>query len=270
MGEFFKIHNVVFLTLAIAGLAFGIYSYYATQQSIVVSYYKSSTIIFDDLPKDFKITSRSGPEIGDPSRIMRTRFVIWNSGTQPVGATDLRRPFQLAASSGVRVLRAAIIGRYPDYSNFAAEIIDEREISLSWSYFDPGFSVFIDVLHTGSRDSIIPTIAYIGGKSILDERDWMYPGSTLAFSWIFLTVAVVIGIVWSQSYIQSRFGRRREWVAIIVLNVFLLSGVAIVAFVAPMMANAISGGTTPDVVAKYMREDDVRKKEVQRTGEIGF
>lgn len=166
MSDFFRPINLVSLAVGICGLIWGIYTYAVSRQTVTISFISRTGTVFNDISGRFKLSDAKSGVDEATAHLSRTRFVFWNSGNAPLSVSDLRQPLAISASSGVRIVVAELISSSPELAKFELQQ-ESNSLKIQWVYFDPGFSVVVDVYHTGSDAGVVPSISYVSGRNIL-------------------------------------------------------------------------------------------------------
>src|SRR5262249_10980388 len=152
-----------------------------------ISYTKMSKPIFEDSSGRFRLV---GPKNNTPETtkfLSLTRIAFWNSGSVPISASDVRRPFEISLSSGSRIIEWSLQRSYPEIAGFSLTG-DNKSIQLQWKYFDPGFGGVIDLYQTGVAKDAIISMSYIGDQRIVNEMPNGGPWYVYIPAWLVVSI----------------------------------------------------------------------------------
>lgn len=164
---------------------------------MTISFITRTETVFNDNSGRFKLFNARTATAKVTPHLARTRFVFWNSGNAPLSVSDLRQPLAISASSGIKIIGADLVSSTPELAKFEQQQ-ESNAIKLSWVYFDPGFSVVLDVYHTGSEAGLAPSISYVSGRNILASgtRESAFSQIVALFAITSMLVVGSIALVW--------------------------------------------------------------------------
>jgi hypothetical protein len=150
--DFKKPINIIFLILAIAGLASGFYFYKASQKTKSISYHidEPSSLIYDSNNSSSAIKVLEKDSIPIKDNVYLLTGVIWNSGDLPILREDVRQSLSINLSSAKKILDFKIIKQTdPSIANFNLIKNSNNSLVLKWKYFDPGYAFKFQIIYTG-------------------------------------------------------------------------------------------------------------------------
>lgn len=220
--------NLVFLILAVAGIAVSFLLYVkGRKEKILVYAMKSFNLIHNTAAKVPGLSvSHEGKTI---NTLTLTKIAFWNKGRGTINREDIAPTDRLAVfpQEEVAILDASIAYKSRDSNNFALERIGSRVV-VDFDYIDFHQGVVIDVYHTGETDAALILRGTVkGGHDLIGAipQDYLLDK----------TLGKVSSVVPSPSNSLLRFVR-----IVILLIIILIPGMIIMAIdVAYRMANRL-------------------------------
>ncbi len=234
--------NLLIFAIAIISLLTAFYFYYFPRKERGIAFTKSnSSLIYDSSIKspNFSLVDSSSKPITANTYLLS--FTFWNTGSQPIEPSEVRRPITVNFPGAERILDYKIIkASDQDVSGFA--ISDptndsEKKIQLTWSHFDPrkGVSFQTIVCQTNEPQSIVS--ADIVG---ITELNHVVPKTKREeiISWITASVGVV-------NFLMMTFLVRKTWKYRPAKIIMALWGVMLIALIALIGVAVVSIAMSP-------------------------
>jgi hypothetical protein len=154
--DFKKPINLIFLLLAIAGIALSFFFYFNGRKTKAISYQinEPSSLIYDSKNSSsaIKVLEKDSIPIKDNVYILTGK--IWNSGDIPIDNHDVRESIALNLLSSKKILDFKIVKQSdPTIAKFQLSKKNNNSLLLSWRYFDPGYEIEFQIIYTGYQDS---------------------------------------------------------------------------------------------------------------------
>lgn len=182
--------------------------------------------------------SYDGREIED---LCVSRFTIWNSGNKTLSARDMvdSKELTITALDGNRILDVEIVACSEVTNDFRVQVINEHIVRIVYDYVDKKEGVVIQVIHTGTEDSLTIDCKIKGGRPIKN--------------FINETVPRII-----RRYTDEyKFDRITVVIAIIMLGLFLV--------MALVCTFAIFDADLQNILFDYSKAKETQEYEPQRT-----
>lgn len=153
--------------LTIFSVAYAIYTYRKSKEKKEFSYsQKSSTLILKKKSKFEKLSIvYDGQQIDD---LCVSKFTIWNSGNRTLNSDDMvdSKELTITAIDGNKILDTEIIICSEKTNKFSIKIIDDYTAKIFFNYVDQKDGFVMQVIHTGTSDSLQVNYKIKGGMPI--------------------------------------------------------------------------------------------------------
>lgn len=157
----------VLAVLAVLSFFYAIYCQHKNKEKKEFSYLKQSNILIRKKKSKFEKLSVSydGQEIED---LCITKFTIWNSGNKTLNDVDIvkNKELTIATCDDDKILDVELIICSEETNEFRIVKIDERTVKIMFDYVDKKDGVVIQIIHTGTSDSIDIKCKIKGGNSL--------------------------------------------------------------------------------------------------------
>jgi hypothetical protein len=153
--------------VAVAGIAFGVYSRYRPPVSKYLIYDTRSTTLVADVPGGYPKLRVSYDNL-ETKRFTVTKLAVWNQGRGTIEAKDIPAgdPLRVRVSTGLRFLDSQILKESSTGNGFRSKTESENSILVSFDYLDFRQGAALELLHTGlSGKEIEVTGSIMGGLS---------------------------------------------------------------------------------------------------------
>ena len=153
--------NVLSLTVGVLGVALAVYSYVRPYRDRSISYlYTGASKIFDSKSSSprLRLTDEKGQPVTQDVWVIG--LTLWNSGSEPIEPTDVRKPVKLVLIGAGRILDAAIVQEKdaevskvrlsPDLSDTVAP---GKAVGVTWDHLDQGHGTKLQLI-VSSDESI--------------------------------------------------------------------------------------------------------------------
>jgi hypothetical protein len=192
-----KPFNYISLSLAIIGIAFGVYSYLESKRTRSISYHiDQPSLIYDseNASSAIKVVAKDSTPIDDDVYLLNGR--IWNSGNLPVNAEDVRQSLSINLLLATKILDFKITGSTDSsVAKFNLTKRDNRKLDLSWKYFDPGYGFNFQIIYTGEDNpkfNLAGKVLDVQGFSKVEQID---KADSVLKSIRSLVVLIFLGII---------------------------------------------------------------------------
>lgn len=154
-------------TFAVAGFLYAIICQHVNTERKEFSYCHDSyplirkkKTVFEKLSIEY-----DGKSISD---LTVSYFTIWNSGNRTLNCSDIveTKELTISAEEESLILDAEIITTTEDTNKFSLEKIDDRTLKIGFDYAEKKDGLVLQVIHTGSGDSIKIGCKIKGGKPL--------------------------------------------------------------------------------------------------------
>ncbi|MEP6637483.1 MAG: hypothetical protein ABJB97_12215 [Acidobacteriota bacterium] len=203
--------NLISLTLAVLGIGLSIYLYFNPRAERRISFLRSDTTkVYDShsSTSNLRVTDASGSQIA--SDVSVVAFTIWNSGSQPIEPSDVRKPLKIINRGVGRILDATIVRRNDGATaNFevGADLgryeAPDRTVTLSWLHFDPNQGVKIQIAYAGNESANFDLAAQIVGVTEVQRALVLGPAKWVIAAAIFGCVGAILYFVRELAAVQS-------------------------------------------------------------------
>lgn len=153
--------------IAIVGFAYAFIVQRTNKEKKEFSYIqKSNTLLHKKKGKFDKLSvSYNGQEIED---LCVSRFTIWNSGNKTLNENDMVTSKELTITTleDNKILDVELIVCSEETNNFFTQIIDEHTVKIFFEYADKKDGAVIQIIHTGTDESLKIECKIKGGKPI--------------------------------------------------------------------------------------------------------
>ena len=153
--------------LAIVSFVYAIITQHINKEKKEFSYIqKSNTLLHKKKGKFDKLSvSYNGQEIED---LCVSRFTIWNSGNKTLNENDMvaSKELTVTALGDNKILDVELIAYSEETNNFFTQIIDEHTVKIFFEYADKKDGVVIQIIHTGTDESLKIECKIKGGNPI--------------------------------------------------------------------------------------------------------
>lgn len=153
--------------LAIVSFVYAIITQHINKEKKEFSYIqKSNTLLHKKKGKFDKLSvSYNGQEIED---LCVSRFTIWNSGNKTLSGNDMvaSKELTITALEDNKILDVELIVCSEETNNFFTQIIDEHTVKIFYEYADKKDGAVIQIIHTGTDESLKIECKIKGGKPI--------------------------------------------------------------------------------------------------------
>lgn len=157
----------VLAVLAVLSFFYAIYCQHKNKEKKEFSYLKQSNNLIRKKKSKFEKLSVSydGQEIED---LCITKFTIWNSGNKTLNDVDIvkNKELTIATCDDDKILDVELIICSEETNEFRIVKIDERTVKIMFDYVDKKDGVVIQIIHTGTSDSINIKCKIKGGNSL--------------------------------------------------------------------------------------------------------
>lgn len=153
--------------IAILGFAYAIFCQQKNKERKEFSYYlKSNTLIERKKSKFEKLSIAYNEQ--EIESLCVSRFTIWNSGNRTLNHTDMvkSRELTISASDDSKILDAELIACPEETNKFSIEMINEQTAKIQFDYADKKDGVVVQIIHTGTADSLKIDCKIKGGVKI--------------------------------------------------------------------------------------------------------
>jgi len=154
--DFKKPINIIFLLFAIIGLASSFYFYSVGKKIKSISYQtdEPSYLIYDNKNSTSAIRVVDKDSLIIKNNVYLLTGVVWNSGNLPISNDDVRLSINLNLPNALKIIDFKIVKQIdPEVANFKLTKLSNKSLSLSWKYFDPGYSFRFQIIYTGYENS---------------------------------------------------------------------------------------------------------------------
>jgi len=212
--------NIFFVALSVAGLLFGLYSYYDSHKTKTISYQITDppAIVYDSENASSAIKLFEHDSIPIKDNVYLLTGTLWNSGNITILNDDVRRQLVLSIDSAKDILDFQIVKEIdPEIAKFSLRKINKQNIAVSWKYFDPGYAIKFQIIFAGSEKSKF----HIGGK-ILDVKKFdnvpERESNETSYFALFMTGILPLFIMRPLKEITRNFSVK----ALLIIKVFLI------------------------------------------------
>ena len=157
----------VLAVLAVLSFFYAIYCQHKNKEKKEFSYLKQSNNLIRKKKSKFEKLSVSydGQKIED---LCITKFTIWNSGNKTLNDVDIvkNKELTIATCDDDKILDVELIICSEETNEFRIVKIDERTVKIMFDYVDKKDGVVIQIIHTGTSDSINIKCKIKGGNSL--------------------------------------------------------------------------------------------------------
>lgn len=193
--------NLITLTMALISIMLSIIFYYNGKNIKEISYSinNESSLIFDSKNSTSKIKLIEFDSVKIPNNVYLISGTIWNSGNKPILKEDIRKSLTIELSKKSRILDYKIVKeKEKEISKFYLSQICNNILEVHWSYFDPDYGFYYQIIYTSEDISEIN----IKGK-VLDISDFRkvkpnksrFTSTLLLLSLSFITIILLVIII---------------------------------------------------------------------------
>ena len=153
--------------LAIAGFAYAIICQHINTEKKEISYYhdwysliRKKKTAFEKLSIEY-----DGKPISD---LTVSHFTIWNSGNRTLSGSDIVETKELTifAENESMILDAGIVTSTEETNKFSLKTVNASNVKIEFDYAEKKDGIVLQVIHTGSSDSIKIGCKIKGGKPL--------------------------------------------------------------------------------------------------------
>lgn len=184
--------------LAIVSFVYAIITQHINKEKKEFSYIqKSNTLLHKKKGKFDKLSvSYNGQEIED---LCVSRFTIWNSGNKTLNENDMvaSKELTVTALGDNKILDVELIAYSEETNNFFTQIIDEHTVKIFFEYADKKDGVVIQIIHTGTDESLKIECKIKGGNPIKNFVNETVPNAIRKYARqdLFDKITVVISCI---------------------------------------------------------------------------
>ncbi len=141
----------------IATVILSLVLYFKTKQVHQISYdvLDSPSLIYDSSNKSSKIKLLERDSVPIENNVYMIAGVIKNTGNQTINMEDFikRTIITLNLAEDNRIIDFNIVKQFEDIAKFNLVQVSDNSLQLSWSCFDPSFSMQFQIIYVGKSDS---------------------------------------------------------------------------------------------------------------------
>lgn len=153
--------------IAVIGFGWGLYSHSFSNKKQRISTSFSSFEIIKQGKNTIQQLSLSfaGKEIHD---LTITKFAIWNSGNKVISGADIvpSQKLRVVAEDSSEILEAQIVTESDEANGFKICDMTNNQVCFDFDYIDSHEGIVVQVLHTGSVNSLKVDCKIKGGKPV--------------------------------------------------------------------------------------------------------
>jgi len=147
--------SVVGGIIGIFGTVFGVWAFYQTRETKLISFDKVTRTVFSDPDYFHAKFYVEENDREDSSWFSETAIVIWNSGTTAVRDSDVRTPISIDMGKVGYIVAIRIVDAKSSIKNdftvadFSSSDRFPQSATIQFKIFDPGMAVKVAILHQG-------------------------------------------------------------------------------------------------------------------------
>lgn len=157
----------ILAVITIISLAYAIICNQKNKEKKEFSYcLRSRTLIRKKKAKFEKLSIvYDGKQIDD---LCVSNFTIWNSGNKTLNASDMvtSKELIITATEDSKILDVEILKCSEETNKFSTQLLDEHTVKILFDYVDQMEGVVIQIIHTGTNDSIEIDCKIKGGRHV--------------------------------------------------------------------------------------------------------
>lgn len=195
--------------IGIIAFVFSIYTYQVAKQSGQIYYTSDSKMIYSPVETRIPPESILKDKFFGKGRIYISQFSVWNGGNLAFEPQVQRTPVVLSGDSNVSIFDIKITTTKTLINeNFVAVKSGENAYAVNWKVFDPDDGFKIQVLHSGSPQSLS-----IGGKFAPNYKmeRWVPAGYILPGFLLLSSLIIVVHVTLYYSKIKPILDRYNPW-----------------------------------------------------------
>lgn len=162
--------------IAIAGFAYAIICQHINKEKKELSYVKKSNALIREKKSKYDKLSivYNGQQIDS---LCVTNIALWNSGNRTINRTDIveSKEVTITALDDNIVLDVEIVACSEETNKFSVNKADEHSVEVDFDYADIKDGVAMQIIHTGTEDSISVDCKIKGGKPIRNHINDKFP-----------------------------------------------------------------------------------------------
>lgn len=157
----------ILAVITIISLAYAIICNQKNKEKKEFSYcLRSRTLIRKKKAKFEKLSIvYDGKQIDD---LCVSNFTIWNSGNKTLNASDMvtSKELTITAIEDSKILDVEILKCSEETNKFSTQLLDEHTVKILFDYVDKMEGVVIQIIHTGTNDSLKIECKIKGGRPV--------------------------------------------------------------------------------------------------------
>ena len=153
--------------VGVIGIVLAVVFYLKGKEKKEFSYcLRSRTLIRKKKAKFEKLSiDYGGKKIDD---LCVSNLTIWNSGNKTLNASDMvaSKELTITAMEDSKILDVEILKRSEETNKFSTQLLDEHAVKILFDYADKMEGVVIQIIHTGTNDSLKIGCKIKGGRPV--------------------------------------------------------------------------------------------------------
>ena len=162
--------------IAIAGFVYAIICQHVNKEKKEITYIKeSNSLILEKKTKYEKLSiAYDGKMI---ESLCVTKLILWNSGNRTLNNTDIveSKELTIIAEETSEILDVEIIACSEETNKFSVFKVDAHNVKVVFDYVDSKDGIAIQIIHTGTGESISLNCKIKGGKPIKNHINEAFP-----------------------------------------------------------------------------------------------
>ena len=164
--------------------------------------------------------------------VFASEFTIWNGGAETLTSEQVRKPIELIATAGTKILDYQVIEQIEkDVALFTLTPVESGEVerlSLAWKHFDPGFGAKIKVVYAASSEAEVSLDGYVYKFGPIQSYDAEKKSISRIFLWmiggalVFDLIIIIFGME-KMFNLMDKHIKRYQGLTFVSLFTFLLA-----------------------------------------------